>query len=274
MSIAPPTPRVAPYSTPLILGHRGSSAVAPENTLAAFSRAIRDGADGIEFDVRLARDQIPVVVHDATLKRTGLIDRLIRDLTAKELQDIDVGKWFDQRTSTPDQTYAGERLPTLTEVFELFGVNSRLLYIEMKCEALEAAALASAVVKGIEDFRMTNRAVVASFNLSAIGEIKKGNAGLRTAALFEPRLSQPISIVRRYRMIDLALQFGAEEIALHHSLAGRSVVQKAKRDGLDIVLWTVDEPIWIGRARSMGIKALITNDPQKMVRARNSLQST
>ncbi|MDQ3754751.1 MAG: glycerophosphodiester phosphodiesterase, partial [Acidobacteriota bacterium] len=59
---------------PLIIGHRGASAVAPENTLGAFARALDDGADGIEFDVRLARDGVPIVIHDATLKRTALQD--------------------------------------------------------------------------------------------------------------------------------------------------------------------------------------------------------
>ncbi len=79
---------------PLIIGHRGASALAPENTLAAFRRAIADGADGIEFDVRLARDGVAVVIHDATLERTGLLKRRVANLTADELQAIDVGSWF------------------------------------------------------------------------------------------------------------------------------------------------------------------------------------
>src|SRR4029078_199504 len=79
---------------PLILGHRGASAVAPENTLAAFSRAIQDGAEGIAVDVRLSRDGVPVVIQDASLRRTALIDKLVSDLTVEELKHIDVGIWF------------------------------------------------------------------------------------------------------------------------------------------------------------------------------------
>ena len=67
---------------PLIIGHRGASALAPENTLAAFALAIQEGADGIEFDVRLSRDRAPVVVHDATLELTGLVNRLVGELTS------------------------------------------------------------------------------------------------------------------------------------------------------------------------------------------------
>lgn len=257
-------------SSPLILGHRGASAVAPENTLAAFSRAIRDGADGIEFDVRLSRDAVPVVIHDATLKRTGLIDRLIRELNSSELQRIDVGSWFDGRVQSPDVSFAGERLPLLAQVFELFSANTGLLYIEMKCNTGEGAALASGVVKLIHEFRMAERAVVESFDLSAITEIKKIDEGIRTAALFEPKLSRPISTVRRLKMVDLACQHGAEEIALHHSLAGPRVIEKAKREGLDVVVWTVDDSDWIARARTLGVKALITNSPATLVKHRNA----
>ncbi|MDQ2936715.1 MAG: glycerophosphodiester phosphodiesterase [Acidobacteriota bacterium] len=259
-------------STPLILGHRGASAVAPENTLAAFARAIADGADGIEFDVRLSRDHVPVVVHDASLKRTGLIDRRVSELTGAELQAIDVGSWFDQRAQSSGESYRGEKLPTLAEVFQLFSSTGGVLYIEMKCEAHEGTALAATVAKAIEESGLANRVVVASFDLSSIAEIKKHAAAIRTAALFEPKLSRPISTVRRLRMVDVARHNGADEIALHYTLAGPRVIEKAKREGLEVVLWTVDDTHWIVRARSLGIKALISNNPEVMVRSRNTSQ--
>lgn len=258
-------------ANPLILGHRGASAVAPENTLAAFKRALRDGADGIEFDVRLSRDQVPVVIHDATLERTGLMDRLVCELTAKELGEVDVGRWFAERTQTGTQSFAGEKLPMLAQVFELFNTNSAVLYIEMKCYAREASALATAVVHGIEEFRMTHRVVIESFCFDAIAAVKNINPRIRTAALFEPRISRPISTVRRRRMIDLALYVGADEIAFHHSLVNRRLTERAKREGLEIIVWTVDGPRWIGRARALGIKALITNEPATLVQHRDSL---
>jgi glycerophosphoryl diester phosphodiesterase len=72
-------------------------------------------------------------------------------------------------------------------------------------------------------------------------------------------------------MINAALDAGANEIALHHTLAGQRVVEKAQREGLEIVVWTVDDPQWITRSRPLGIKALITNDPATMVQHRNRL---
>ena len=261
-------------ANPLILGHRGASAVAPENTLAAFSRAIRDGADGIEFDIRLARDRVPVVIHDASLKRTGLIDRDVAELTAAELQKIDVGRWFGQRTHTASGSFDDERLPTLVQVFELFSRLSGLLYIEMKCNAGEEAALAAEVVRLSRESPLANRVVVESFDLAAIAEVKRIDTGIRTAALFEPKLSRPLSTVRRRKLVDIALGVGADELALHHTLAGLRVIEKAKLEGMDVVVWTVDEPEWVRRARSLGIKALISNDPAMMLRHRNSFESS
>ncbi len=256
-------------SRPLILGHRGASAVAPENTVAAFSRAMRDGADGIEFDVRLSRDQVPVVIHDASLKRTGLVDKLVGELTAEELQGIDVGGWFAKGSK---RETAGETLSTLAQVLELFSGNSGLLYIEMKCEPREGPALAAEVVRLTNESEMADRVIVESFELSAVLAVKSIDAKIRTAALFEPKLSHPVSTLRRLRMIDLAQQCGADEIALHHTLASARVIEKAKEEELETVVWTVDDPEWISKARTLGVKALIANNPGLMVRYRNGLE--
>jgi glycerophosphoryl diester phosphodiesterase len=260
-------------SDPLILGHRGNSALAPENTLAAFSRALSDGADGIEFDVRLSRDGVPMVIHDATLKRTGGIDRLVSELSASELQEIDVGSWFAAGRQTTE-TFAGEKLPSLAQVFQLFAAaNNGVLYIEMKCDTREGAALAAAVVALCRASRMADRVVVESFDLAAIAEVKRIDSGIRTAALFEPKLSRPLSSIRRLKMVDTASRVGADEIALHHTLAGPRVIEKAQEAGLEIVVWTVDDPEWITRARSLRIKALIANDPARMLRYRSAISA-
>lgn len=252
---------------PLILGHRGASAVAPENTIAAFSQAIQDGADGIEFDVRLSSDGFAVVIHDDTLDRTGLVAGAVSGLTAAQLQQIDVGSWFTKRSG--GQTFPKETIPTLAAVFDLFASNNAVLYVEMKCAEREAPALSEAVVRQIDEHQMRERVVVESFALSAIAEIKRIDAGVKTAALFEPRLSKPISTIRTQTILKLARQHEADEIALHHTLARTRAVQAAREEGFEVVVWTVDDVTWIERARAHGIKALISNNPRVMVEARN-----
>lgn len=256
-------------TAPLILGHRGASALAPENTLAAFSRAISDGADGVEFDVRLSRDGVPVVIHDANLRRTGSIDRPVVEMSAAELQEIDVGGWFANRNANRGGSFYNEKVPTLAQVFELFSTNPGLLYVEMKCEKAEGSVLAAAVVRLTREFEMVERVVVESFDHTAIAAVKQIDMKIRTAALFEPKLTRPISTVRRLKMVDTAIAVGANEIALHHTLVGARVVKKARQLGLEVVLWTVDDPIWISRASALEIKALIANDPGFMVRHRD-----
>src|SRR4051794_314397 len=83
--------------SPLIIAHRGASAWAPENTLAAFEMAMESGADGIELDVRLSRDGVPVVIHDATLRRVGGRNKRVACISAAELTQVDVGSWFNAK---------------------------------------------------------------------------------------------------------------------------------------------------------------------------------
>ena len=247
----------------LIIGHRGASAVAPENTLVAFERALHDGADGIEFDVRLARDRVPVVIHDATLRRTALRDGSIACLSSVELSGIDAGSWFNLRHPKRARTeYASAKVPTLTQVLELFGAGNARLYVEMKCEADEGSSLAAEVARLVREHSLLDRVIVESFALDSIAEIKRIDAGIRTAALFEPSLLRPRPSCAR--MIEQATLSGADEIALHRSLATPGTIEEARRRGLEVVVWTVDSTSWIERAITYGVSAVITNDPARM----------
>ena len=248
---------------PLIIGHRGASAAAPENTLVAFETAMAVGADGIEFDVQLASDGVPVVIHDASLKRTGLRAGRVMDLTSHELEKIDVGTWFNLRyPARATQAFRDAKLPTLASVLEYFKYREGLLYIEMKCSSLDSRALAGEVVRLIHENQLVQRAVVESFALDAIVEIKRIDPGIRTAALFEPKLSRHVR--SKHAMIEAALSYQADEIAFHRTLASPRAVEAAMHRGLEVVVWTVDHPSWIRRAIRDGIRAVITNEPDRM----------
>lgn len=255
---------------PLIIGHRGASAIAPENTLAAFTRAIQDGAEGIEFDVQLSQDGVPVVIHDATLARTGLIDGVVAELSAEVLERTDVGSWFSQRPNAHDVDFSNEKLPSLQQVFDLFADSDALLYLEMKSQAGDGESLAAEVAGAIRKHAIAERVIVSSFNLSLVQAVKAIDSAIRTAALFEPRVSLPATLVRSIKLVELAKACGADEICLHHTLASRRLTEQARKSQLEVVVWTVDNPEWIERARSLGVKALITNDPASMTRYRNT----
>ncbi|MEN3326235.1 MAG: glycerophosphoryl diester phosphodiesterase [Acidobacteriota bacterium] len=242
----------------LIIGHRGASAVAPENTMAAFREALAVGADGIEFDVRLTRDGVPVVIHDSTLRRTGGLPRRVADLTWAEVSKIDVGSWFAE-------AFANETVPGLADLFALFQSNDSTLYLEMKCDSpAEQRPLAEACVRAIEEHSLKERVVVECFQLPAIKILKEIDPDIRTVALFEPTFTNP-SVLSDQRIINQAMDVGAAALALHHRLARESLVQKAKAAGLHVAVWTVDDPTWIKRAQTIGIDALITNNPAAML---------
>jgi glycerophosphoryl diester phosphodiesterase len=251
---------------PLIIGHRGASSVAPENTLHAFKRAIRDGADGIEFDVRLARDNVPVVIHDSSLRRTASINKSVSELASEELKLIDVGTWFQKGSEA--RSVSEETVPTLRSVFDLYKSAPGLLHLEMKGEPV-GERLPSEVVRLIQEYNFTDRAVVESFDLSSIARIKQISPGIRTAALFDGRLRDRIGRRGNKTVIPRAQQVNADELALHHSLVTQNLIKQAELERFDVVVWTVDKPRWVGLAHKLGIKAVITNNPALMLSARN-----
>lgn len=243
---------------PLIIGHRGASAVAPENTSVAFREAIAAGADGIEFDVRLTGDGVPVVIHDSTLRRTGSLPRRVADLTWSELQQIDAGSWFDPK-------FAHARIPSLEELLTLFESNNLFLHLEMKSDsASEHTPLAEACCRLINEHSFKDRVVVSCFDHAALKVVQSSDAEIKTAALFEPSLSN-LSVLSNERIINQTIAVGASALALHHRLARKQLVEKAKLLGWDVAVWTVDDPAWIERARSIGVDALITNNPAAML---------
>lgn len=254
-------------TSPLIIGHRGASAVAPENTLASFARALADGAVGIELDVRLARDGVPVVIHDANLRRTALREGLVAETTSSELGKSEVGSWFNRaHPQLARAEYARQFVPTLDQVLAFVKSHpSVLIYVEMKTDHAETTylELSSAVIQLVRDHGLQSRVVVVSFNLKAVAQIKMIDPSIRTGALFEPRRNM-VKIIRKHPLITAALECGAEEILLHRSIANRRNVALALEGDLLPVVWTVDDPKWVRRATSLGIHAVITNNPQAM----------
>jgi glycerophosphoryl diester phosphodiesterase len=263
-------PSAVSANQPLIIAHRGASALAPENTLAAFARSLEDGADGFELDVRLTRDGVPVVIHDATLRRTGLCEGVVSEMTSKEICRSSVGDWFNlTRPQLARTEYSREVVPTLDQVLRLFKVqhttDRSAIYIEMKADKSGFdSALPLSVVELIVQHDLLGKAVVVSFDLKAIAQIKTIDSSVRTGALFEPRRSAA-KVVSGRPLIAAVVDCGADEILLHRLIATRRLVGLAAERDLRSVVWTVDDPKWLGRAERLGIHALITNNPAAMM---------
>lgn len=252
---------------PLIIGHRGASAHAPENTLAAFQMALDSGADGVEFDLQLAKDGVPVVIHDATLKRTGGRKEAVADLTSKELGKVDVGSWFNKKyPKRANADFVKEAVPTLSQVLRLVKRSEGLVYIELKATDASYRDLAKAVCDVIRDSPLLPRIIVKSFKLAAIPEIRHHLPEAQTAALFAPQIMDYLR--RRKFIIAMAREFGAHQISLHHSLVTKKFTALAAQAQMPVTIWTADDPKWVKRCQKLGIGAFITNDPAKMLSVR------
>lgn len=246
--------------------------MAPENTVIAFTRALETGAAGVELDVRLSSDGVPVVIHDPDLRRTASREGSVAAMTAAQLQQVDVGSWC--KLSGPE--FAGaelsaETIPSLAQVFDLFSqaANARkLVYVEMKTDRAQESYvdLARAVAQLINAHEMHSRAVVVSFNLKALAEIKRIDSSITTGALFEPRRN-PVKLMRRHPLITATQACGADEILFHRLIATRKLIDLATENNLRPVVWTVDDPRWLRRRADSGIYAVITNKPAEMLAA-------
>jgi glycerophosphoryl diester phosphodiesterase len=232
---------------PLNFAHRGASSEAPENTLAAFLLAAELGADGIELDVQLSRDQEVVVIHDLSLEATTDGQGPVREKTLAELKELDAGSRFDP-------AFAGQRIPTFQEVLEAVG-HRLLLNVELKSVSLRDDGLAAQVVRIIEDHHLLDRVVVSSFNPLPLRQVKRLNPWIPIGLLYAP--DNPVYLRRPW--FRHLLQF--EALHPHHSQVNERYMRWARDHGYRIHTWTVDDPGRMWQLMQLGVDIIITNRP-------------
>lgn len=221
---------------PLIIGHRGASADAPENTLAAFELALEQNADGIEFDVQLSADGVPVIIHDDTVDRTSDGTGRVRELTLAELRALRI-----------DGAHA---IPTLDELFEALGRRA-LLNVELKALGINDGGLSAAVAERIRQHGVGDNVLVSCFSPFIVREARRH---------LPPAV--PVAHLRQHRLMRLAHALvPAEADHPARSLVDEGMMAWARRRGLRVNVWTVDEPAEARRLAALGVNSLITNRP-------------
>ncbi len=229
---------------PLILGHRGASADALENSLAAFALAKDQGADGIELDVQLSADGQLIIFHDQTVERLTDGAGKISDLSWAQLQEFKLAN--------------GEAIPTLDAVFELLG-SSFLYNVELKLFTFGDGALATAVANCIQRHHLQDQILISSFNPFAIRRIRKQlSARTKVAHLWYNRWM-------KYKHIISVAQANHP----HYSLVNEKYMVWARRHNWMVNVWTVDDPQEAQRLAGLGVDAIITNRPRLLRNALN-----
>jgi glycerophosphoryl diester phosphodiesterase len=234
------------------IAHRGASGDghAPENTLAAFQKAIEMGVDGVECDVHCTKDGSVVVIHDHTLNRTTDVKGTVEEMTLGEVKKADAGSWFDPR-------FAGERVPTLRELLKLTK-GKAITVIEIKSENM-----ADKVIKEIKDTGAESEVVIISFHASALKDAQKINPRIPRGFLIGGRKA----IRRRTGILDLiqqAAEAGASILDLSSKIVTPSLVRESHLRGVGVWAWTVDDETEMKTLAEMYVDGITSNYPERL----------
>ena len=228
----------------LNIAHRGASALAPENTIAASERAVELGADVIELDLHMSQDGELVVIHDDTLDRTTDGSGPVHQRSLAELMRLDAGRWFGKG-------FAGQRIPRLDEVLDRFAGKVQLA-LEVKASSAFFPGIEEKVVSALRRHSAIGQAAVASFDHYALQRLKEIEPALRTAALL---VGRPVSLSA------LAGPAKANGLALEASFVTKTEVEACRAAGLQIVVWVVNEPAQMRHFINLGVDGIITDRP-------------
>ena len=231
---------------PLVIAHRGSSGERPENTFAAFERAIEQSADMIETDLHLTSDGVVVIHHDPELERLGEQGE-IRDRTACELAAMNAAP--GERVS--------QKIPTLLDLLDVFGERMQF-NLELKVGRDDAAyeGLEEIVVSAVEARGLLPRTLFSSFFDPVLVRVRARSASARIALLISPRA--PIGIFER------AASLSAEAINPDVRLVTEELVGQAHAAGLRVYPYTANESVEMARLLDCGVDGIITNHPARL----------
>ncbi|MEA3351762.1 MAG: glycerophosphodiester phosphodiesterase family protein [Chloroflexota bacterium] len=232
---------------PTVFAHRGASAYAPENTLASFRLAVQQNADAIELDAKLSADGHIVVIHDQTVERTTDGKGLVQDLPLAALKELDAGRTYDQ-------AFRGERIPTLSEVFEAVGQQT-FINIELKNYAAPANALPEKVAALVRKHNMVHRVLFSSFNPIALHRIHKLLPKTPICLLSIPGLAGAWARSPLGRWVPhQALNSAVRDLT-------KGLIARKQNNGYRVYVYTVNNPEQISRFLKWGVDGIFTDDP-------------
>jgi glycerophosphoryl diester phosphodiesterase len=230
----------------IVYAHRGASAYAPENTMAAFKKALALGADGIELDVQLTKDNKLVVIHDYELQRVSNSKGMVKDKTLMELKELDFGSRFSKE-------YKDERIPTLEEVLELIEGWNGILNVEIKSAPnLSNEGVEEKVIEVLRKYDQISKTIISSFNHLTLIKIKEIAADAKTAILYEEQLEEPWTYAK---------YLGTAAIHPSGYVITPEIVRSCHKENVKVNVWTLNKAKEISLAIEAGVDGIITNYP-------------
>jgi glycerophosphoryl diester phosphodiesterase len=248
-------PKPAAGEPPFVIAHRGISAKAPENTLAAFALATTaPGIDMVELDVRLTKDEEVIVLHDRTLQRTSTGNGIARKYTLNELRRNDAGSWFDP-------SFRAQRIPTLTEVLQLVG-STRWVDIEIKSDPFHPdhkGLVEERVINVVDQCKMKDRVFYTSFDHHLIGNLKRILPDAVTGVLynlFRDFGRSPSKLARRANASIFICAKGELQ---------RSMIEDARLHGIAVYVYTLNSIKDAQKMIQLGVDGIISDNADDIV---------
>lgn len=245
------------HPCPLIVAHRGSSRIAPENTLAAYALAWEQGAHAAETDVHLTADGQVVCLHDSTLERTAGVDRPVAEMTMEEIQMLDAGSW-------KSGDYADEPIPLLSEVLAITPPEA-LFFVEIKSDPETVPA----IVDVIRESEIEDQIVVIAFNRDSLDVVHELMPEMPLLWLLgapkDPDTDEPLPIDPEKARI--AAESGFAGINVSYLGVSQELVDTCNELGIELAIWTIDDPERTAEFVDMGICGVTTNVPDVMLDA-------
>ena len=242
---------------PIVVAHRGASAIAPENTLAAFQLALNAGADAIELDIHLSSDNHVVVIHDSRLSRTSSGKGAVKNTSLKELKRLSAGSWFHKK-------FTSEKIPTLSEVFEL--VRGRIgINVEIKTERgrTQSGKIVERLIDVIHKFHATQCVLISSFHHPYVEMAKQLDSTIATGTLYHP-----VHHLRK-RFSTLATATNADFFICDKHLLRAKAVKHLHDRQISIGVYVINSERSLNKFVKMGVDCVYTDDPEKILRALN-----
>jgi len=235
-----------------VWAHRGASAYAPENTIAAFRMAMEMGADGVELDVRLSADGRLMVIHDDTVDRTSEGTGRVREMTCQELKKLDFSCGMPE--------YAGVRIPTLREVYGLMKKSYMTVNVEIKCEEADDSGMCDKLLRLEREMGMQGRVIYSSFNHYALQKLRELDPDAEIGLLYEGALVDPW-VYAKY------LNANAIHPSYQAALGCPGLLEGCAHNGVAVNAWTVDRREYVSELAVKGANAVITSCPDVALKA-------
>lgn len=239
----------------MIYAHRGASGNAPENTMAAFKKALSEEAEGIETDVQLTKDGVPVLIHDERLKRTTGAAGLVKDVTYEQIKSFHIHDGY--------QKHHDKSVPSLEEFLKWAEDKPLHLNLELKNNKIEYEHMENIVLELLESYNLLERTVISSFNPSSLKKVKQINSNIEIALLTGKRI---------FYHLAAAKHVGASALHIKTTLLRPRLVNACRKENVKLRVYTPNAEYRMARCMLLGCDGLITDFPQRAVACRKTLK--